>query len=201
MDMRSLIALCESQIVTELQGIKQDAATVFDSKDHVVEFMVKKGFTVLGQGQWGAVFDHPDFKRRYVLKLFSDRYYEAFVNACIVHPGNPHLPRFFGKVMKVTDTARMVRIEKLKPFNSDQRTEEFLDDVGFEIAERGRITRMQTLAAENLGLSELLPTMLSLGENLPEGAIYDIHAENIMKRGNTLVITDPWGGDHIPFLR
>jgi hypothetical protein len=200
MNMRNFITICESQIVNELHGIKQDAATDFQSKDHVVDFMVQKGFKVLGQGQWGAVFDHADFHGRYVLKLFSDQFYDAFLRYCAANKDNPHLPRVFGKIMQVGQGS-MVRIERLTPFHADEQTEEFLDDVGHDISVRGRITQMQLLTAENLGLSAILPTMLALGKATPRNAAYDIHAENIMVRGDTLVITDPWGGDYIPFLR
>lgn len=195
----------------ELQGVKNHVAKPFARRDDVVAYLAKQGFRVLGMGNNGAVFDHPSFRGKYVLKVFSDRYYEAFLNYCIANQGNPHLPKIVGKVMPLggQENGRMVRIEKLWPMTEAQAEEMEMDTlIGFlidhviegqKVTPRAQRTLDEWAARHNL--QSFCQTVFDVAKHKPSGAEIDMDVPNFMWRGKTLVIADPYGGDRIPFLR
>ncbi|RYD59603.1 MAG: hypothetical protein EOP83_20570 [Verrucomicrobiaceae bacterium] len=206
--MRRIIGLVEAeQPLNELRGIRGDVegAKDLDSKHGVIAYMEEKGFTTLGYGMWGAVFDHPQFQGRYVLKLFADKFYEMFINYCQAQPSNPYLPKFVGKIIRVNADARLVRIERLEPLTgTDDEFQDALDRIGTYLLIKNpkpsvaqRIERI----ADEYNIAHLIPTMRDLAQKLPAGAAYDVHTENMMLRDGKTVITDPWAGAEIPFLK
>lgn len=181
----------------ELHGIKGQRRT-FRDEDDFRHFMEEKGFHCLGEGYYGMVFTHRSFHGRYVLKVFNDAFYEAFIKIAKANADNPHFPRFIGDVMPVTQTARMVRVEVLKPIPHAEIVKlsenfGFMDlkiqaqdvaDGEFEIDE----------CEVEPGWEKFFEALVEVYRHKPEGAHSDLHMENVMKRGSTYVITDPYKG-------
>lgn len=190
--------------IDELQGIRQHAEQDFQSKQDVVAYIRSKGFTMLGSaGMYGAVFDHPSFGGRYVLKVFSDPFYEQFLTWAATQ-NSPHLPKIVGKVMKI-GSGSMVRIERLDTMSERFWTRCGLEEVCTEIVEFEPLTAKGWGDVENLanarGLSALFPILKTVSVNKPSGSILDFHDGNFMLRGKTIVLTDPYSGGAIPFMK
>lgn len=195
MNMRNLMTLVEGDRLDELQGIKQHQAQNLPTRNAVIAYMEKQGYDLLGVGEYGAVFDHEKFGGRYVLKLFSDPNYEYFVNFCKTQK-NPSYPKFFGNIMKVSQNARMVRVERLYHLNGAQ-----MDDV--LTIDKLVNDVMQDKRDEQEARESLVPVYAALFDAIyqlamiaPQGASMDIHGGNVMlRRGSTtLVVSDPYDG-------
>lgn len=206
MDMRAAINLIEStQKLDELQGIKQHTAQDFYSKTEVLDYMREQGFEVLNWGMYGGVCDHPSFKGRYVLKVFADPFYEFFLDWASKQPENPHLPSIIGRVSKLTGEGRMVRIERLSEMTRAAygaarlgRYVTYLRDPKKMAPEEAERT---AAFLDQKGLGTLRESLDTIAEIKPAGAYIDLTPENFMLRGDTIVISDPYGGARIPFLR
>lgn len=207
MDMRSIIALVEQrQELDELQGVKGQP-TKFDNFESFLRFMGDQGFHMLGYGLSGAVFTHRAFHGRYVLKVFQDKFYEEFVKMVQANP-SPHFPRFVGRLMKVTPEVSMVRIEVLKDMTNAQFEQMIggqLDFIDLKMAAEDIATGEMDMDELEVDLSTrhletFFQAMVMTYSHKPDGARYDLHAENIMLRGSVLVIADPWqGAKRYPF--
>jgi hypothetical protein len=192
MDMRTLINLCEHQQLDELQGVKAHPKR-FLSKDEFLAYMAERGFEKLGAGHYGAVFDHPAFGGRYVLKVFSDPAYEAFLEFCATHK-SPHLPRVTGKVIKVSQNARMVRLERLEPMTRAQADAADLDGMGDAAWQIAKGEATIDLYPEYQG-STLFELLIALERNTGIHMSTDLLGErNFMLRGDTIVVSDPYVG-------
>lgn len=183
----------------ELQGVKRHLEQGLTSKQAVIAYMQKKGFELLGAGTFGAVFDHPSFAGKYVIKVFSDQNYEYFVDFCRTQPQNPNLPKFFGKTIPLGPHGRMVRMERLYvPANPLDR------DVAavLTLASRAAFDDIDESEAEALvaGYPErfqgLYKTAFELCMISPGGSATIDMIGNVMvrKSGDTLVISDPYDG-------
>lgn len=154
----------------------------------------KAGYHELGRGIFATVLAKSDSS--HCLKLFDsdDAAYKKFVALAMQNP-NPHFPRFRGKLMKVTDRYYAIRMETLTPFpktTENQLLAMQIDDYIAEIKRGNQMLSSQMATMDELektqpGIKkacELIGTTLS-------SRIIDIHLENIMLRGDTIVITDP----------
>lgn len=83
------------------------------------------GGQVIGQGKFGQVFTHPQWK--YVLKMYDDQYYTSFVRFAY-RANHSAFPKFFGMPQRIVPFYRryaeqaktyIVRMEKLKPIPTD----------------------------------------------------------------------------------
>jgi hypothetical protein len=176
------------EFITELQGVKSHL-TRFPTKKAFFTYMADQGFQLLGAGNSGAVFDHPKFQGRYVMKCFTDRAYEGFVRYAMAHQDNPHLPRFFGDVIKVSANGRIVRTERLTPMTKVAQRHAFRLLAKTETHIKGQIDYDTLTAWFTEDQDEgLVQTFLSI----PDAD--DLHEENMMMRGEIIVITDPYGG-------
>lgn len=88
------------------------------------EFTVSGG-QVIGQGKFGQVFTHPQWK--YVLKMYNDQYYTSFVRFAY-RANHSAFPKFSGMPQKIVPfyrryneqaTAYIIRMEKLKPISTE----------------------------------------------------------------------------------
>lgn len=208
MQMRDLIQIVEQvEHLDELQGVKRHTEQDFQARGDVRRYMESQGFTCLGMGTYAAVFDHPSFNKRYVLRVFHDDNYETFISFCMSQQGNPHLPRFHGKLMKMGPAA-MIRMERLEPMMDFAQAGPV--DEGFERIEgfltaavKGNQTALDKVneIAQDIGVGELVETILKCYAAMPPRSHFDVSTDNIMRRGSTLVITDPWWGAKKPFMR
>ena len=163
--------------------------------------LISAGFESLGTGYYGQVFGKPSLD--YVLKVFSnrDQAYTDFVKLAQNNP-NPHFPKFKGQLVKVTDKYSAVRMEKLirtTEFDVDSSSLEWYVDSMSQNPKAFEEALADPQVAEQLQpLVELFKKQPKLQEALDliiDQLIgqyeNDLHYENIMSRGNTLVITDP----------
>lgn len=220
MEMRSIMAIVEgepapavcTQIfqeahlspLNELQGVKGHAAADLRSKNDVLMYLKQKGFKIVGSGTFGIVCDHPSFGGRYVLKIFSDSAYESFIDYCVKNAGNPHLPKVFGKMIRMKTNACMVRIEVLSPMSDADWNALFIPGLcrKAEQVARGELSpKIGMGMATHLDQESLFTTLVDVIRHKPPGAGLDLtsHAGNCMMRGNTIVVTDPFKSKDAPF--
>lgn len=204
MNMREIIdAVTSEDRLDELRGIKADTQVEFSNTKDVIEFMKSKGMTILGAGMYGAVFDHPSYNGRYVLKLFIDDHYADFIKYCQKNPGDQHLPKFFGKLIRLPYGGSMIRIEPLKKMPYSMFNSYELQDIRELVFAPDRLrpedqTRLVNWA-DRLDQRPLLVTIFRLMQNRPRGSFMDLNPGNFMLRGDTLVVSDPYSGAPLPF--
>jgi hypothetical protein len=114
------------EILTELIGIKNKIKDLPKNPDLDAwktgyplgvewhDVMTANGFSPLGKGIFGTVWEHPNLP--YVLKVFSDTdiAYINWVTTAIQHKSNPHMPRFVSrKSFPIVPGVMAIRTEKL----------------------------------------------------------------------------------------
>lgn len=203
----------------ELTGIKT-AVAHYGTVEHfqqISEFLAKYGFKKLGGGSFVNVYTHPNMD--YVLKVFHklDYGYLAFLRYVLANQGNPTLPRIIG-IPKKLNTNRgpgttshsigewyFVRMEKLEPLDISIASDFFggmvqfasrmamnrvrTDDPNPKLAP-GTLKRIRAWEAQHPDLAE---TIRGIRELIPDSDKFgfDLHDENLMRRGDQIVITDP----------
>jgi hypothetical protein len=209
--------------ISELIGIKNvaQAQPAYDPnepsdqpRDFWMHRLADAGFKHLGAGMYGDVWEKPGLP--YVLKVFSsqDHSYQVWVNLCVTHRGNPHLPRFVGgkKTIRLTPDILAVRMEKLEPLGDNDRyllrvvrqTEKLIDDRRIASIDELLKDSGDPAFKELKSYIQKYPgylTVMNMIKNImkSQGGIFaDTHADNFMLRpdGVTLVFTDPLGSLH-----
>ncbi len=182
--------------------------------------LIRHGYVQLGStGAFGRVFAKPD--EPYVLKLFNaqDSSYLQYLKL-ITTVQNPHFPIVKGKPMKITDKYWGVRLERLEPItgNNNQLLDhivayilrysklKFMERIKYRYAmgkqgpydDREDVAAGTKIAAERQKLHvfeehypELATACRLINDYVLRGDNPDLHDENVMQRGPTLVITDP----------
>jgi hypothetical protein len=175
------------------------------------------GWKILGTGFEATVAEKPGMP--YVLKIFPRASkYTQFVQFCQQQANNPHLPRFSRYVRPVPQTNfAYVRMEKLKPvreatlmnsyaeylcavdqvFRSEDRESVFWNHAMSrwdldELPEKSGYTDVTDCAAQAPeSWRQVIESLVQLmhSEGLTQ---FDLHSENMMLRGSTLVVTDPF---------
>lgn len=170
----------------------------------------------LGQGVFGIVFEKPGGKDVYKVFTARDKGYLSFLKYAKANQDNPHLPRIYGNIMRVEMPLNnirsqgkdwiIVRLEKLQPSDdaypdehqignylqftpmpSPEEIEE-LDNNGLLDMEMEMALEFQR---EYPQLAEVLD-WVNANANRVQGIHIDLHDENFMQRGDTVVITDPY---------
>ena len=187
--------------ITELLNEAQmlDEISRPPSRYEAEEVLKQAGYRMIGMGSYADVYAKPN--ENTVLKLFTneDTAYQDFVYVTISNP-NPHFPKFKGKMMKVTDDYSAIRMERLTPLPDNRETAAYAKKISQYTKlmqdKAGRASRMDTeevmrdideIEQDQPGIKYACAI---IGHNL-KGEVIDIHNENIMMRGNVLVITDP----------
>jgi len=177
-----------SEILNELSGASVYRRKNVKSIDDLSTLMTTLGFHYLDGGEYSAVFEKNDIDM--VVKVFNDSCYENFINFCRQHSGNPHLPKFRGSSVKINNKARMIRIERLESVAQD-------DPLAAQIVSLDKIANltkpeeliMWELSDEQKAIIEILKKLEAVR---PNKCRMDLHFGNIMKRGDTMVIIDPF---------
>lgn len=188
--------------ITELTGIKntrfnaeldQEEEEGYDEVPRenlraAVQELIRQGWEVLGKGYFSYVVTRPGLP--YVVKLsHSDRGYRKYLEFVRANANNPHVPKVRGLGVRLRPDIYAIRIENLEPLTSwkdpflrkyvspelpadfdslfHPRNEEFLKTNHPEL--RKVIDYIERTAFEN-----------------------DLNWTNVMRRGDTLVITDPF---------
>lgn len=156
------------------------------------------GWIGIGRGAYGSVYHKPGFN--YVLKLFSgdDLAYRTFLSMVMSNP-NIHFPQFRGKLIRVVPRYYAIRMEKLdRTTEIDVSFDELMYMDAYISLKRGydpsddnddgwwfQNATIWASLEENQSLCYALDLIAQL--NFP----LDLKLANIMKRGDTLVFTDP----------
>lgn len=188
--------------INELVGYKTDLGTRL-TPGQVGHLLSRKGFTRLGGGSFGEVFLPPG--KGYVLKLIDadDRAYMDFIRNAR-RSGNPHFPRVIGSPVRVTSMVNAVRLEPLQQWaKSPGEDREALIWFTWAAQEPDWKERLQSpgmqyhrrIVMDLLDRYPDLTTAMELLRRWKEAspdARWDLHPGNIMMRGDTPVIIDPW---------
>jgi len=131
----------------------------------------------------------------YVLKLFQskDTAYMAFVDL-VMKNKNIHFPVFKGRMIRVTNLYHAIQMERLTPvveihelgdpLTIAQTMENYMSAVSSEYRER----QMNLIEKHQPGIKAACDL---IADKLTPTYELDLHSQNIMMRGNVLVITDP----------
>ena len=156
----------------------------------VLAFFHKYGFKYAGQGSFGIVMTHPDLD--YVVKVFdsADGGYHGFINFVKEYKPSEYLPKFIGKPMKITNTMHAIRMEKL---SNDIPSEFATTFVSLQTAmahptyDHGKVEAYDEHPEELVDLVYDL-SVYALRNDLGT----DLRSGNVLMRGNTPVIIDPY---------
>lgn len=136
--------------------------------------MKKYGFSLLGSGKYASVYGNPKYD--YVLKVFmKDSAYLKWIEFVQKNKGNPYVPKVKGKVVKITPTFYAIRLEKLSKYTSGGQ---FMKD--FSAWQKDN-----SFKSSDQNIQDILDYF---GKHKK---LLDLHGENMMMRGNQLVIVDP----------
>lgn len=182
----------------------------------ILDVLKDSGLEKLGDGRRAVVFSRRG--KPYVYKLFAeDHCFYNFVQFIKERPDNPHLPKLLSPVMDLVKMAKrvddldpndmnrmhkrpyLVKMEKLTPMPRD----EFFNNRGLQLLLNKvygdgslfkdnkkdlEIELFQWFKKEN----KLAHTIIDIKEKLVHDECFaDMHFGNFMKRGETIVITDP----------
>ena len=168
-----------------------------NTREEAETILLKGGYERIAGGTYAVVYGKPGANT--VLKLIHKRdvAYMAFVNLAVKHQDNPHFPRFSGKLIRLNDDYRAVRMERLVAgLGAEDQYRSFIAyALDLYIARKGNFNSMRTEYAEVLRNAFLKDGQLQdacdlIVENLWQ-YVNDLHPANVMFRGDTVVITDP----------
>ena len=176
------------------QQLSRDASSVeYESAlEKFTQRITELGYQLehIGSGLFANVFVRPNDP--YVIKIFvKDPGYLKYVQYCLKHQDNPHVPRFRGGLISLDNNSYAVRIERLESFQGNK--DQDLARIGNEITKGYQVFSQ---LVSNATIQEYSPQLHQLFRDLASlfgGSRYtDLTANNIMVRGGkTLVITDP----------
>jgi hypothetical protein len=161
-------------------------------QENLSNHLEKLGWTLLGSGMYSLVYANPKFK--YILKVFTKDTPGSveWLHYVKANQNNPFLPRVYGEVTWISRTALAIRMERLTPFVS--KTDPVFDKY---IDPRIKSRSWEEIFDEDNSefLEEHWPDLAAAFDNIQQYSDYsgddDLNLSNIMKRGDTLVITDP----------
>lgn len=169
------------RIAKALEGYSDD----YWHSDKISTLLKFEGVNVIGAGCYGVVVEYGDK----VIKLFgaSDEPYLAFLDLIAAHPCK-YFPKVFerGEINDRIVYVVMERLEVVKDWDDD------LENLHNRIVRGmdGRQARLNKTLREATKL--LFVTSCALNKFEEIWLTEDLHTDNVMLRGETLVITDPW---------
>lgn len=141
----------------------------------------------LGSGIFAVAYARPgdDF----ILKVYqTDRGYDDFLKFVKDNSGSPFVPRLKGKPIHLPNNFTIVRIERLTEMSMDDYMA--INHFLYTTSPMIRKVSEYELAKKYPGLMEFL---VKLRDNAKQqGMALDLHMGNIMMRGNTPVVIDPY---------
>lgn len=191
--------------ITELTGYKtnthyKQATDIFNDptdRENQLEkwhnYMTDHGFTFLGSGNFGSVYESPNYP--WVFKIFKDDpgfiHFFKYVKA---NQQNDNLPKVKGNLIKINDTTFVIRVEKLTPMTNTIFNNEF-NNIGpiMRLFSRRELADMdQDYQAEIIKFKQKYPGIFKiLYDMVKSNYLLDLSARNMMMRDNTPVVTDP----------
>lgn len=181
----------------ELTGYRNNPAYTVAQEGGDAEYYVRalrdQGFEFesLGSGLYAHVLAHP--RADYVVKIFkNDAGYDQYLQYIMQLRGNPHVPKLRGKVIKLPENFRVVRMERLDGFDTkNPQQRHVFNMIDYIISNDGRDRQQyQSVVAE---ISEKYPQIMAVLEKLKQHGAYelDFGISNLMFRNGVPVITDP----------
>ena len=184
-----------SSIKNKTASYKKALSGKFDYPQDLINFLEDNNFKKKGEGVFSSVY--ADDSHKVVIKINKgviDNSYIKFANFCRKE-NSPHLPKL-GKIRKFDDYY-VLAMEKLETSNSSDFKDmcSWIGKVSIVIG-RSLKTKQDILDAEipavyesqRDGIIKIIKDMKSL---LDSDINFDLHDENIMLRGNTIVLMDP----------
>lgn len=188
----------------------------------IIRYLTKQGYRKLGQGVDQAAFLEPSTKMvlkifgtdqltksQKVQPSDSHKMFFTWARYCMANQNNPFLPKFSGYEAFIWEgrTYLQIRQERLREddfishdtSNLGYRVEEFLDEEMSQEQVLKKITsqyrdRYSELAhLDDRKFHLLTKTLIDLWMiSKLKGWYWDLHSGNVMVRGRTPVIVDPW---------
>lgn len=180
--MRKWITLIESSL-NNAKEVKINEITLPQTRQDVNQILMAAGYKRLGTGMFAAVYEKPGSP--YVLKVFSakDNAYQDFIKLAKEHQDNPHFPKFYGKLLRITKNYFAIRMEKLSVFDPHHFGEKAY--ALFDYIQDGQ-------PVAELNDEPLLREACDLvRRKLLSHYVFDHKDEAFMTREDTIVITDP----------
>jgi hypothetical protein len=154
------------------------------------------GYQPLGSGLYARVYQKPGAK--YVLKMFrsDDLCYPNYVRMVKQHQDNPHFPKIFGRLVRVTSEYYAVRTEHLEwgYTKLDQPVRAFIANYAYRPSPEEQVALAQRYAQviqQYPRLEEACKLILTVSPEGKDECNVDIHSENVMLRDGFPVFTDP----------
>lgn len=161
------------------------------------------GYEKIGRGSFASVWGKPG--EDFLVKIFNnmDRAYPEFVKLASNSP-NKYFPKFKGKLIKINEKYSAVRVERLEPMPESQYKQLGLDvvddylnyqrDVHRGIDHNWHKDNVNSLIEQIYKLDDNQPGIKAALDLIAEKLIsftFDFQPQNVMLRGNTVVILDP----------
>jgi hypothetical protein len=138
----------------------------------------------IGAGYYAYVYARP--QDNYVIKIFrEDPGYAAFLNYITKNANNPYVPKLKGKIIKLPNKYSIVRLEKLTRIDIDLFKK--IEYAAFNEFDKQTIAEIE---GQHPGLLDFVRSLRTLASHSNVG--FDLNRSNIMMRGDTPVITDPF---------
>ena len=171
----------------------------------VADWLTMNNFVELGRGDYSIAYSKPGSNIVIKISKFEeDKAWLAFVNYTKSHPSQ-YFPKI-SRLVKYRDAINDKKIyfiafmEKLEPIVDSTsslalKVIDFLenqdDDFSFDDIDEYPESKQILLSAEERWPG-FVHTTHNVFEDVPSFCYVDLHANNIMMRGNTPVIIDPW---------
>ena len=184
-------------LLRELTGYRNNpaytTAQAGGDPEYYVQTLRDQGFEFesLGSGFYAHVLAKPGAD--YVVKIFkNDAGYDQYLQYIMQLRGNPHVPKLRGKIIKLPENFRVVRMERLDQFNTkNPQHRTIFSMIDYILSNDGRDRDQYRQVVENL--SQVYPEIMAVLEKLKQHGQYDLDfgTTNLMFRGSVPVITDP----------
>ncbi|MCK9532592.1 MAG: hypothetical protein M0R77_18945 [Gammaproteobacteria bacterium] len=155
------------------------------------------GYEKIGRGAYASVWAKPG--ENTIVKIFDndDSSYKKFINLTLSNP-NDHFPKIKGKMFQINDRYTAIRIERLEPVDKAKYIQLGLAPVynylNYVKNSRSHMSPegTETMLAKIDELDKNQPGIKKALDLIAKNFEYfDFNPDNVMLRGNTIVITDP----------
>lgn len=195
------------ELQAPLSHYKNALGNKWEAPGDLINFLTGEGYKTLGSGYFSLVFAKPG--ETFVLKLMlSEVQADCYTNyiTALQRNQSPHLPRIGRTRIYKENTDREWRIIPLERLQTATLKELLSRDDGRMVLAFAKLANPQHFHLRGIKVGgdpqEVYDTLRKKYPKLDEALLFihnkfhgvcdiDIHEDNIMLRGNTIVITDP----------
>lgn len=185
----------EPHVVNDIRGLHDSIPEA--SSQEVEEFFKDKGWKIVGQGAYSIVLDKPNSKFVIKANLKPDPGFSQFALICHKY-NNPHFPVISEvRQIKVGNIILYIyMIEKLrKPSENDYIVDEVAhyseNAITFDESVENYYDNMESIVSDYFKKRPKLVEAINIISKNKKFFRVDMHPDNFMMRGKTVVITDP----------